>query len=283
MTPEVNKKYLKLNLVKGMNSDIYGTSQVFMFNRKMKLIELKQQVCQFWELDPAEFELYEKSNLLLMRYEETVEMYFYSTIDAQRASPELILQVPDRTSYLEDPNKEQKVEQRNAIGEDQAEIEKRLKGKERQRKAVEIEQKYPGFSKCVRDGKRLQNRDLNIDNNVYAFLILLLMLILSIYVLAARRDVTIQYSIDKYVQEELNASFYSVGIIDDTSRSTGLNSFKSFINKNFTYFITKVEDKGLYTTVGKVRYRHLKVKEKDCPRYGVGCYERYYNDFTKGR
>jgi len=271
------KKYSKLELNKVTTSSLYTTSQIFLFNRKMKLIELKQQVCQFWGLDPSEFELFENSNLLLMRYEETVEMYFYSTIDAQRATPELFLQVPDRLRHVETGSKEKK--QAN-LGEDEEENERRRKKAERNKKAAEIEQKYPGFSKCARDGKKQREIPLNIDNNIYSFLIVLFLLILSIITYTMRRDVTTQYSIDKFVQEYFSSSFNEARKLEPE----GEGSLGEFL-KGFFEFINDYENgEKLLVIKGDNMIRLLNVKEKSC-RQDISsrktCYERYYNDRTK--
>jgi hypothetical protein len=233
----------------------------------MKLIELKQQVCQFWGLDPSEFELFENSNLLLMRYEETVEMYFYSTIDAQRATPELFLQVPDRLRHIETESKNKKQVE---LGENEEETEKKAKRIERSKKAAEIEHKYPGLVKCARDGKAHREKSLNIDNNIYSFLIVLFLLILSIITYVMRRDVTAQYSIDKFVQEKFSEDFNKVKDVDDLTKF--IKTFKA-----------KLETTNLMQARGE-KIRVLNVKEKSCDQNdfkNYPCYERYYNSRTK--
>ena len=277
MNAECTSKYQNLKLKKLDNSNIYFTRQVFMFNRKMKLAELKEQSCQFWGLNPAEFDLFEGSDILLMRYEETVEMFFYSTIDAQRATPELILKVPERDYYV---NEEDKI---NLPEDEEAKIKKSLKNKVIHKKAADIEKKYPGLSKYSRDGKRYKEIKLDIDSSIITFLVTLIILVLTAYTIGSRRDVTAQFGIKDAIFNKLEKNFNNV---TSTNYSDEIGTLKNFINEKLPEFVTAIDEEKALEFRGGFRFITSNVKERECIRNfknenGRKCYERYYNKYTR--
>ena len=256
------------------NSELYTTSKTFRINREIKVNDFKLAVCQFWELNHTEFEFFYKSHILLMRYEETVEMLFFSLLDAQRTLVELTLKIPNRDESL-GINPRAKFIKENIRKNDNK---KELKKKKLLQKISNIEMEYPGLSQHIRNRKRDMREEFGIDNHVISFVLLFTFIILSIYTITQRQDTTTQYTIDNYIKNRLK-SFYSV---------TNSQKFFDFFQGDFVTFLddanyNSTSDSGffkLYVLVGSCSIRIMKADYKVCIKSeikDIKCANRYYN------
>lgn len=275
MAADMAKKYNRLELSNEADADFFSITQVFLFDRKTKMIDLKREVCQFWELDLEDFEFFKGGDLALMRYEETVEKFFYSTVDTQRAVTELFLRAPDKTRRIKKRNQ---CEDRKAanLGEEKKEHEGPVKKKEEETKKVEVEKTYPGLGECVRDDKKPKEEPLNMDSKFYIFFLFLLLLIFTVVSYNLRNDTTSQISVDHILELNLGERF----------RKVTKETLQHFVNKAFPDFIENIREstEPLLKFVGKVRLRVLNVKEIKCRRNvpGFTCHSRYHSSSSRG-
>jgi len=287
----MKEKLKKTNMTPSEARDMFETSQIFMFSRKTKLSDLKTEVCQFWDLNPDEFELYEKSHILLMRYDESVELYFFTTIDAQRAEPELIIQMPDRQNIIEfnEENEGEAAGQKKPKKEENTQIvsEKMKKRLERKKKAAHIEMKYPGMQKYSFDGKAFQEKDFGIDNHISAFVVLLIMLVFSCVIITQRNAIHNQYYMGNNIENALRSP--PIDSLHDFMKFSQVSTPEhvyTFLRKTF---LKQVIDSGSElrkwcTFVGSVRMRQLRVNTKECPDRSPKnsiCYEKDYSSGNK--
>ncbi len=288
MSKTTMEKYGRKNMQPALEPGCFEVAQAFCVSRRTKLTDLKREACTFWNLEANEFELFEKGHILQMRYDETVEIFFYSTIEAQRAGADLVLQVPDRTKLYE-PEDEEGDGAKNGkrVKREEKELteinRKSREHQERRQKALAIERKYPGLRKYTYDGKKYQDKDLGINNHVIAFVVLTIMLAFSVAILVERRNVMNQYLASQSIQNILTK--VSVTRIAFDSVLTRDN-FWSFANGTFTDLILDPDSdiRQSSKVVGPVRIRMKRVKSKECSRtfINMSCYERIYSGSTSG-
>ena len=268
---------------------LYEKSQDFNISSTTKLSDLKRETCIFWGVKPEEFELYEGDHILLMRYDENVEKYFFSTIEQQRGKIELRLKMPMRESRNapggagEGEDKKKKDKEKKAAEQNLPEKKKRKI--ERRRKMNEIEKSYPGLQYYKFDSKTLRPIDMGVDNHVLTFLCLLILLTFNIIMLTSKRNITYSFTMDQSFEDKLTSpppgdlAFNGVTTVD---------KFYSFFNSTFAQTLMDSTKFFLSSNVicGPIRVRQLRVVTKPCIVHSFGntiCYEKLYSSTTKGK
>lgn len=278
------EKYKRKDMVQC--SEFFEQKRVFNISRNTRLLDLKEEVCNFWDISPSEFEFFENDSILTMRYSETVEMYFFTSIDKQRQNVEFFLKSPNRNNFdcIKEGNKEETKRNMEKLNEE-IDLPERIKNKRiRAIKAAEIEKIYPGLLSYKCNGKLNRPQDLKVVDHVLSFIILLILVTFSGVILNNKRSIIFSYYMDQGIVNTLSAtSNTSIGFADvDT-----IDEFYNFFQTTFAPYLMDPSSSFLSTNeiCGPIRFRQLRVKTKPClnsvPK-GITCYERIYNSQAKG-